>query len=226
VNPALISGLRFPRGIAVSGSDLFVVDSDNNRIGEYTTSGAPLNPALISGLGFPQSIAISGSDLFVSNEGNGTIGKYTTAGTPLNPALISGLSIPQAIAVSGSDLFVSDIRNGTIGEYTTSGARVNPALISELTGPYAIGVVPTVPEPGSGMLTLFGVVLAGVAIKKIEKKWRNSYGWTYQSDEQTDTHGPHLPGLVGGRPFAHLVGYGVPLLIFMTAWAILLMYAA
>jgi hypothetical protein len=113
------------------------------------------------------------------------------------------------------------------GEYTTSGARVNPALISGLRGPYAIAVVPTVPEPGSAILTLFGLALVGVALKKIEKKWHTGCGWAHQSDEKTDTDGPHLPRLVGGgRPFAHYLGYGAPLLIFMTAWAILLMYAA
>src|SRR5262249_18968835 len=134
------------------------------------------------------------------------------------------------IAVSGSDLFVTNTPIGTIGEYTTAGATVNPALISGLVYPYAIAVVATVPEPGSYTLTLFtlfGLVLAGVAIKKIEKKWHNGCGWAYQSGEKTDAHGPHLPGLVGGaRPFAHLLRYGAPLLIFMTAWAIFLMYAA
>lgn len=106
-------------------------------------------------------------------------------------------------------LFVTN--SGTIGEYTTAGATVNPALISGLISPYAIAIVPTVPEPGSGILTLFGLVLAGLAIKKIEKKWHNGCGWAYQSDEKTDTHGPHLPGLVGGgRPFAHFWGMGHP----------------
>jgi hypothetical protein len=38
VNAALISGLNFAVGVAVSGSDLFV--SNAVTIGEYTTSGA------------------------------------------------------------------------------------------------------------------------------------------------------------------------------------------
>jgi len=44
VNAALITGLTNPTGIAVSGSDVFVVKAGNNSIGngtigEYTTSG-------------------------------------------------------------------------------------------------------------------------------------------------------------------------------------------
>src|SRR4051812_5476431 len=57
VNPALISGLSYAGGIAVSGSDLFV--ANNGTIGQYTTSGATVNPTLISGLNFPRNIAVS-----------------------------------------------------------------------------------------------------------------------------------------------------------------------
>jgi hypothetical protein len=39
VNPALISGLSIPAGIAVSRSDLFVANIGTDTIGEYTTSG-------------------------------------------------------------------------------------------------------------------------------------------------------------------------------------------
>ena len=47
---------------------------------------------------------------------------------------------------------------------------VNPALISRLEGPGDLAVVATVPEPSSLTLTLFGLVLAGLAIKKDRKK--------------------------------------------------------
>src|SRR5438445_106111 len=152
---------------------IFVTNNGNGTIGEYTNAGGTVNPTLISVLSGPGGIVISGSDLFVSNSLNGTIGKYTTSGATVNPALISGLSLPAGIAVSGSDLFVVNQTSGTIGEYTNAGATVNPALISGLFAPYAIAVVATVPEPGSAILTLFGLALAGLAIKKIEKNWHN-----------------------------------------------------
>jgi len=58
----LISGLGpfSPCGIAVSGTDLFVVNSFIGTIGEYTTSGATVNSSLISGLDGPLGIAIVG----------------------------------------------------------------------------------------------------------------------------------------------------------------------
>jgi hypothetical protein len=161
VNPALITGLNGPIGIAVSGSNLFVANQASGTIGEYTTSGATVNAALVTVPPlFPHGIAASGSDLFVDSTTN-TIGEYTTSGATVNPALITGLNGPLGIAVSGSDLFVANNLSGTIGEYTTSGATVNPALITGLNGPYLITVVPDPPTAllfGSGLV---GLALAG-----------------------------------------------------------------
>src|SRR5947209_18276017 len=67
VNPALISGLSLPDGIAVSGSDLFVSNFGNDTVGEYTTSGARLNPALISALTGPHGIAVVGTVPYAVN---------------------------------------------------------------------------------------------------------------------------------------------------------------
>jgi hypothetical protein len=58
VNSALISGLNFPEGIALSGGNLFVANRGNGTIGEYTTSGATVNSALVSGLNSPTDIAV------------------------------------------------------------------------------------------------------------------------------------------------------------------------
>ena len=88
VNPALVSGLNQPAGIAVSGGYLYVADIGNNTIDKYdATTGLPVNPVpLVSGLHNPWGLAASGGDLFVANNSNGTIGEYTTAGATVNPA--------------------------------------------------------------------------------------------------------------------------------------------
>ena len=65
VNAPLISGLRFPSAIAISGNNLFIVNRLSNTIGEYTTSGATVSASLVSGLSYPWEMAISGDDLFV-----------------------------------------------------------------------------------------------------------------------------------------------------------------
>jgi len=47
-----------PRGIAVSGANLFVVNNGSGTVGEYTTSGATVNATLVSGLSIPYGIAV------------------------------------------------------------------------------------------------------------------------------------------------------------------------
>ena len=140
VNPSLVTGLSAPVAIAVSGSDLFVVN-DTGTIGEYTTSGATVNASLITGLSSPTAVAVSGGDLFVTNAGNGTIAEYTTSGATVNASLVTGLSTPLGVAVSGGDLFVVNDGSDTIGEYTTAGGVVNASLVSGLAGtPWAIAL--------------------------------------------------------------------------------------
>jgi hypothetical protein len=49
VGDALVTGLNGPEGIAVSGSDLFVVNGGGKTIGEYdATTGATVNAALVT----------------------------------------------------------------------------------------------------------------------------------------------------------------------------------
>ena len=58
VNASLITGLASSEGgIALSGSDLFVV-SGGSTIGEYTTSGEVVNASLITGLSSPRAIVV------------------------------------------------------------------------------------------------------------------------------------------------------------------------
>ncbi|HEY4328130.1 MAG TPA: PEP-CTERM sorting domain-containing protein [Phycisphaerae bacterium] len=145
VNAALISGTAtFPAGvnfvnsIAVSGSNIFVANSDTGTVGEYSISGDTINANLITGLNDPGGIAISGSQLFVANINGGTIGEYTLGATPgtiasSTPSLISGLQNPTSIGISGNNLFVASLF-GPVGEYTTSGGMVHASLLSGLSG--------------------------------------------------------------------------------------------
>src|SRR5579862_3476933 len=101
INTSLVTGLNYPLGIVVSGSDIFEVNNTNSTdgtVGEYTTSGSTVNASLVSGFQFPNSIAVSGSDIFVVNNGLNTIGKYTTSGSTVNASLVTGLNWPIGIA--------------------------------------------------------------------------------------------------------------------------------
>jgi hypothetical protein len=140
--PLITNGSSSPQGIAISGTNLFVLNG--GTIGEYTTSGQTINSSLISGLYGANSIAISGNDLFVTimNGSTFAVGEYTLSGATVNASLITyGLNGPTGIAISGSDLFVANWYNGTIGEYTTSGQTINTSLISGLAEPEGIAIL-------------------------------------------------------------------------------------
>jgi len=130
-------------GVAVSGGNLFLVDTADNVIGEYNaTTGAVINKSFITGLNLPTAIAISGNNLYVAddrNGGGGYIGEYNaTTGAVINADLVSPVYYPEGLAVSGNDLFVAGL---TLGEYNaTTGAAINADLVSPPGGGGFTGV--------------------------------------------------------------------------------------
>jgi hypothetical protein len=134
-----------PSAIAVSGTDLFVVNSnistESNKVGKYTTSGTDVDRDLIAGLSFPNALAVSGKKLFVADFGNNNIGKYTTSGEPLNAAFIAEVTSVSAMAVFKNSLFVANASLGTISQYNaTTGELINATLISGLDHPAGLAV--------------------------------------------------------------------------------------
>ncbi len=171
------SGLYYPWDIAVSGSDVFVLNY--NTITEYTTSGAPVGSGtLVNGLAAngPQGIAVSGSDIFVVNSNYSpninTITEYTTSGAPVGSGtLVNGLGLdgPEAIAVSGSDIFVVNQGNFSITEYTTAGVPVGSGTLVSgdgLDDPEGIAVIP---EPATWGMVFSGVGMI-VCLQKLRRR--------------------------------------------------------
>jgi WD40 repeat protein len=136
----LIPSLAFPRGLAVSGSNLFIADA--NGVHKYDTSGNLITDSFTSARFDTYGLAVSGdgSHLFVA--GADTIGEYdTTTGATINDTFITGLDNPYAISISGSKIYVANFgngTNGTVGEYASDGSPINPALITGLTQLYDV----------------------------------------------------------------------------------------
>jgi hypothetical protein len=122
VNPALISGLSGPAGLAASDGYIYVTNMSNGTVGKYTTTGQTVNAALISGLTQPAGVVVSGDVLYVLSGTSAVVGMYSTAGDTLNAALIKPQGSAEGIAIQGNNLFVDN--NDGITEYTTSGAMV------------------------------------------------------------------------------------------------------
>jgi hypothetical protein len=94
--------VEYFNGVAVSGSNVFVVSNGTNSVWEYSTSGALVKANLITGLENPQGIAVSGSHLFVACYGvHSHVGEYTTSGETINPFLMTTGGIDYNVAVAG-----------------------------------------------------------------------------------------------------------------------------
>jgi YD repeat-containing protein len=123
-----------PLGIAIGSSgNVWVVDSGNNRIEEFSSEGAYINRVGSKGSGKtqfnePKGIAISGRNLYVSDYGNNRIEELSGSGTYLAEFGTKGsgngqLDGPYGIAsdpVAG-DLYVTDSLNNRVQEFTTAG---------------------------------------------------------------------------------------------------------
>jgi hypothetical protein len=104
VNASLLTAVGTQQSIALSGSNLFVLSTNDSGVGQYigayTTAGATTNASLITGLSSAARVAVSGSDLYVTNYASGTVSEYTTAGALVNASLFTGLNHPVGIAVT------------------------------------------------------------------------------------------------------------------------------
>ena len=150
VNAALLSGLDVPKGIAVSGANLFVVESGIDHIGEYTIAGAPVNPVVTDGAAFPTSLALAGTNLYVASVLGSVVGKFTTFGATVNDSLITDfngdvnngpLATGIAVSADGSRLFIANNGDNTIGDYdSVTGATINAALVTGLNHPTGLAI--------------------------------------------------------------------------------------
>ena len=126
-----------PLGVAVDSSgNVWVVNSGNNRVEEFSSEGAYIKSIGSKGSGKtqfkePKGIAFSGRNFYVSDYGNNRIEELSGSGTYLAEFGTKGsgngqLDGPYGIAsdpVAG-DLYVTDSLNNRVQEFTITGTFV------------------------------------------------------------------------------------------------------
>ncbi|HTU24897.1 MAG TPA: PEP-CTERM sorting domain-containing protein [Pirellulales bacterium] len=150
IDTALISGFAHARGLALSGQDLYVVDSLSATLGEYNvSSGAPISAPLVStgSYGEPEAVAVSGSNYYVSGYGNSFLNGYGPSGLTFNDTT-SAAEGNWALAISGNTLYVGEATtfsgagHDVIATYNaTTGALINPDLVTGLSWPEGMTIV-------------------------------------------------------------------------------------
>jgi hypothetical protein len=154
-NAEFISGIPVPRGLTLSGGNLYV---SGHNVAQYNiANGTTINSTLITGVQESQQVAVGTNNLYVTNTAvSGGVEEYTLTGTPVATPLIAVNGAngngTWGVALSGNDLFVAitgpivnghwEAGAGSVAEYNaTTGALIDASFITGLNVPETLQIV-------------------------------------------------------------------------------------
>ncbi len=114
--------MNAPKGVVVSGSSLYVVDTNNHRINRYTLSTGAATGWIgrissITGLGGATGCSTASAGSFTPG--------WCTGGTAQSGSGNGMLNTPRGAFINGTSLYVADTANNRVSKYTlSSGAFV------------------------------------------------------------------------------------------------------
>jgi sugar lactone lactonase YvrE len=122
---------KTPWGIAFApNGDLWVVDSENHRVEEFTPTGTYIRQITSSGMSegpYPvKRLAIDKEgNLWVSEPGSGQVEEFKESGTPEPSHKIVSLNIPTGIAIDKEgNVWVAEEGNQRLDEYSSAAAFI------------------------------------------------------------------------------------------------------
>jgi len=122
------SGLNRPQGVAVDkAGNLYIADTGNSAIKEWTAANNTVTTLASSGLGYLSGVAVDGAgNVYIGDAGNQVIEKWTAANNSVTTLAASGLNQPYGVAVDATgNLYVADADDNAIKELPY--AFVDPA---------------------------------------------------------------------------------------------------
>ena len=136
------SGLNGPRGVAVDGSgDVYVADTGNHAIEEWSLYTRQATPLVVSGLNSPAAVAADTlGNVYIADSGNHAIQEFNPSTLQLT-TLVSGLNNPSGVAVDGQgNVYFSDAGTNAIEEWNSATQQVGTLVASGLSGPAGVAV--------------------------------------------------------------------------------------
>ncbi len=124
--------LQDPGDVAIRGDDVYVADTWNGRVQQFTTTGAKFAKTAIAELYGPRGVAVAPDGVvWIADSGNNRMALLAPGQSPRfvgkAGAGPDGLSFPVGVAASASHVYVADIGNHRIQVYGLDG-RVQHAI--------------------------------------------------------------------------------------------------
>lgn len=124
------SGAEFalPKGVAVSGSTVYVADTYNNKVKKI--SEGTVSTLVESGLSLPEGLTVRGSTLYISDTGNNAIKRVSTSGGSVS-TVTSSVSSPKKLTTnaSGNSLYVA-----AGGSYKVQKVNISSGAVTTIAG--------------------------------------------------------------------------------------------
>jgi len=141
----IVSGLRYPTGVAVDGSgNVYIADHNNGRVLKETPSGSGYTQTTIgSGFAAPAGVAVDSSgNVYVVDDTLGELIKETLSGGVYTQTTIdSGFGFLKGVAVDGSgNVYVSDYMLAEVFKETPSGGSYTRTVLSSSFRPDGVAV--------------------------------------------------------------------------------------
>ena len=133
------TGFSSEGGIAVDGAgNLYVADTGNNRIAEFTVTGTIRNVG--TGYNFPYGVAVDGAgNVYVADTKNGQAVEVTAAG--VQSTIATGFTYPEGIAVDGAgNVYVSDNQGGAGIVFKVAPGGTQSIVTTGLLSPAGVAV--------------------------------------------------------------------------------------
>ena len=143
VTTLVSSGLNQPDGVAVDSADnVYIADTFNNAIKEWSAANNTVTTLLSSGLIQPFGLAVDGvGNLFIADLGHNAIKKWSAANNTVTTVVSSGLFNPDGVAVdSAGNLYIADTFHNAIKEWSAASNTVTTLVSSGLYKPGGVAV--------------------------------------------------------------------------------------
>jgi hypothetical protein len=138
----IVTGLNTPFGIALHGDDLYIAESNGNKISKIDITAATPTTAtdvVTTALDSPSGLVLFEDDLYIAEYNGGNISKIDITATPPTPTVVvTGLDYPSGLALHGDDLYIAEFGGNKISKINITAATPTTAtaIITGVNSPW------------------------------------------------------------------------------------------